>query len=240
MTVEHLLVAIWRAAPVAPDALTAQVLDTWAPEALLAEPVVSCTVNLAEADQGQYTREPDAAGLVPNCDALIALGLTRAHDIDDVPARDLLHAVARRVDIWRVDPHRVINADRAVDDGEPAPGVKMVSFMRRAASLSHEQFVRHWTENHTPLAKRHHVGLWNYTQNVVRRALTPGGDAIDGIAELHFRTRADFENKFFDSDEGRSVILADVKRFMLPPSKETALMREIPLRTAGAAAPRPG
>ena len=238
MTAEHLLVAIWRAAAVAPDALGAQILDAWAPEALAAEPVVSCTVNLAETDQGQYTREPDAAGLVPNCDVLIALGLTRAHDIDDVPARDALHAVARRVDIWRVDPHYVIAAEPAGDDGEPAPGVKMVSFMRRAESLSHEQFVRHWTENHTPLATRHHIGLWNYTQNVVRRALTPGGDAIDGVAELHFRTRADFEEKFFDSDEGRAVILADVKRFMRPPSNETALMREIPLKTAGARAPR--
>src|SRR4051794_7852944 len=228
---EHLLAAGWRAAAVAPDALADQIVGARAPEALTAEPLVSCTVNLAEADQAQYTRAPDAAGVVPNCDALIALGLTRAHDIDDVPARDALHAVARRVDIWRVDPHRVITAERAVADGEPAPGVKMVSFMRRADSLSHEQFVRHWTENHTPLATRHHIGLWNYTQNVVRRALTPGGDAIDGVAELHFRTRADFENKFFDSDEGRAVILADVKRFMMPPSKETALMREIPLRS---------
>jgi len=73
---------------------------------------------------------------------------------------------------------------------------------------------------------------------VVRRALTPGGEAIDGVAELHFRSRADFEDKFFDSDEGRAVILADVKRFMRPPSNETALMREIPLKTAGARAPR--
>lgn len=228
---EHLMVAIWSAAGIAPDALAAQIVDTWAPEALAAENVETCVVNLAEADQGQYTRPPDAAGVVPNCDALIALGLTLAHDIDDVPARDLLHAVARRVDVWRVDPRRVITAERSGDDGEYAPGVKMVSFMRRAESLSHEQFVRHWTENHTPLARRHHIGLWNYTQNVVRRTLTPGGDAIDGVAELHFRTRDDFENKFFDSDEGRDVILADVKRFMQPPSKETALMRELPLRT---------
>ena len=229
MTTEHLLVAIWRAARVAPAALAAQIVDTWAPEALEAESVVSCTVNLAEPDQGLYAREPDGAGLVPNCDALIALGLTRAHDIDDVPARDALHAVARRVDIWRVDPHRVIAAERVAGDVTAAPGVKMISFMRRAEALSHEQFVRHWTENHAPLARRHHIGLWNYTQYVVRRALTPGGEGIDGVAELHFRTRADFENKFFDSDEGRAVILADVKRFMMPPSQETALMHELPL-----------
>lgn len=232
MTAEHLLVAIWRAAGVSPEALESEVVQQWAPEALAAEPVLSCTVNLAEADQGMYSCEPDALGLVPNCDVLIALGLTRAHDIDDVPARDALHAVARRVEIWRVDPRRVIESPRVTPDGEPAPGVKMVSFMRRAEDLSHEQFVRHWTENHAPLAQRHHVGLWNYTQDVVRRALTPGGAAIDGVAELHFRTRDDFENRFFDSDEGRAVILADVKRFMMPPSRETALMRELPLRTA--------
>jgi uncharacterized protein (TIGR02118 family) len=231
MSTEYLLVAIWRAAGVPADELATRIVDAWSLEALAAETVVSCVVNLAEADQGLYTREPDAAGLVPNCDALIALGLTRAHDIDDVPARDALHAVARRVDVWRVDPHRVIAGERVTPDGEPAPGVKMVSFMRRAEFLTHEQFVRHWTENHTPLAQRHHIGLWNYTQNVVRRALTPGGDAIDGVAELHFRTRDDFDNKFFDSDDGRAAILADVKRFMLPPSAETALMREIPLRT---------
>jgi uncharacterized protein (TIGR02118 family) len=230
MTTEYLLIAIWRAANVAPEALAAQVVDEWAPEALAAESFRSCTVNLADVDQGPYAREPDALGLTPNCDALIALGLTRAHDIDDVPARDNLHAIARRVDVWRVDPRPVITSERAGPDGELSPGVKMVSFMRRAEGMSHEQFVRHWTERHAPLAQRHHVGLWNYTQNVVRRALTPGGDAIDGIAELHFRTRDDFVSRFFDSDEGRTVILADVKRFMLPPSQETALMRELPLR----------
>jgi uncharacterized protein (TIGR02118 family) len=231
MTNEHLLVAIWRAAGVTPEAVTEQVVRTWAPEALSSESVLALTVNLAESDQGQYTRTPDAQGLVPNCDAVIELGLSRAHDIDDVPARDALHAIARRVDVWRVDPRRVIAADPAGPDGEPVLGVKMVSFMRRAEGTSHEQFVRHWTENHAPLAQRHHIGLWNYTQNVVRRALTPGGDAIDGVADLHFRTRDDFENKFFDSDEGRAVILADVKRFMQPPSGETALMRALPLRT---------
>ena len=231
MTTEYLLVAIWRVAGVAPDDFATGITDGWAPEALMAESVVSCTVNLAEADQGQYTREPDAHGLVPNCDALIALGLTRAHDIDDLPARDAIHAIARRVEVWRVEPRRVISYERDWPDGRSAPGVKMVSFMRRAEGLSHEQFVRHWTENHAPLAQRHHVGLWNYTQNVVRRALTPGGAAIDGVAELHFRTRDDFEHKFFDSDAGRAVILEDVKRFMMPPSLETALMRELTLRT---------
>jgi uncharacterized protein (TIGR02118 family) len=106
----------------------------------------------------------------------------------------------------------------------------MMSFMRRAEALTHEQFVRHWTENHTPLAVKHHVGLWNYTQNLVRRAYTPGGASIDGIAELHFRTRESWATEFFDDDEGRAVIMEDVKRFMSKPGKETALMQEKQLR----------
>ena len=228
---EHLMVGIWRAVNVAPDAVANGVVHEWAPEALAGADVESCTVSLAEPDQGQYTHEPDAHGLVPNCDALISLGLTRAHDLDDVPARDLLHGLARRMEVWRVDSRRPVEWDRTWPDGEFAPGVKMVSFMQRADGITHEQFARHWTEQHTPLAVRHHVGLWNYTQNVVRRSYTPGGTPIDGIAELHFETRDDFVFRFFDSDEGRAVILADVRRFMARPRAETALMRELPLRT---------
>jgi uncharacterized protein (TIGR02118 family) len=229
---EHLVIAIWRAVNVPAETVARGVLDGWAPEALAIAAVESCTVSFAEADQGLYTRTPDAQGLVPNCDALISLGLTRAHDLDDVPARDALYALARRVEVWRVDERRPIVWDRTWPDGEYAPGIKMVSFMQRADDLTHEQFARHWTERHTPLAVRHHVGLWNYTQSVVRRAYTPGGSGIDGVAELHFRSRDDFDERFFDSDEGRAVILADVGRFMARPRPETALMRELPLRTA--------
>jgi uncharacterized protein (TIGR02118 family) len=225
------MVGIWRAAAVSPADVATGVVDVWAPEALADAAVESCTVSLAEADQGQYTHEPDAQGLVPNCDALISLGLTRAHDLDDVPARDVLHGLARRVEVWRVDTRRPIQWDRSWPDGEFAPGVKMVSFMQRAEGITHEQFARHWTENHTPLAMRHHVGLWNYTQHVVRRAYTPGGSPIDGIAELHFETNDDLVYRFFDSDEGRAAILADVRKFMSRPRPETALMRELPLRT---------
>jgi uncharacterized protein (TIGR02118 family) len=231
--VEHVLVALWRSAASDLAACHSHIVDQWAPAALEHDTVEACTVSLADADQGSYTREPDAHGLVSSCDALLALGLTRAHDLDDVPERDTLHAVARRVEVWRVDPHRQITWERTWPDGEEAPGLKMVSFMRRAEGLTHEQFARHWTEQHTQLAQQRHVGLWNYTQNVVRRAFTPGGGDIDGIAELQFRTRDDFETRFFDSDEGRAAIMEDVKRFMRRPGGEAALMRELPLRTTG-------
>jgi uncharacterized protein (TIGR02118 family) len=207
--VEYLIVALWQASGTDRTSM----LDEWIDAALTAEPVEALSISLAVDDQ-PYTRDP--------VDALLALGLTVAHDLDDIPARDLLHHVARRVEVWRVDPRRVL-------DGPP-DGVKMVSFMRRAEGLSHEQFTRHWTENHAPLAARHHIGLSRYVQNVVRRAYTPGGGDIDGIAELTFATRDDFETKFFDDDAGRAVIMEDVKRFMQKPGPETSLMSERALR----------
>jgi len=230
---EHVLLAVWRAVNVPADALASGVVEQWAPEALTRDAVETCTVNLAEADQGPFSQPPDADGLPPNCDALIALGLTRAHDLDDVPERDVLHGFARRVEVWRVDPHRQIVGDRTWPDGEFAPGVKRVSFVQRKDGLTHEQFARHWTERHTPLARLHHPALWNYTQNVLRRAFTPGGGAFDGIAELHFRSRPDAIDRLYDSDEGRAAIAADVREFIGRPRPESALMRELPLRTAG-------
>ncbi|HUI47731.1 MAG TPA: EthD domain-containing protein [Acidimicrobiia bacterium] len=216
---EHMLVALW-----APSSVnTASLLDSWVPIALADDSVRTCTISFADADQGRFPGPP--------CDALIALGLARAQDLDDLPARHELYAVAREVNVFRVDPRRVLTWDRTWPDGEYAPGIKYVSFVRRAQELSHGQFVRHWTETHAPLAREHHVGLADYTQNIVRSAFTPGGAGIDGIAELRFRTRADFEERFYDSDAGKAIIRDDVKRFIGRSGISPTLMRELPLRT---------
>ena len=230
---EQLAVAVWRAAGTSPERFRAGLVAEWSVLALEIEGVVQLTVNLAAADQGVYTRQPDADGLTSNVDGFVMLGLEQAHDLDDLPGRDDLYRLARRVDVWRVRSSRPKAYERSWPDGTEAPGVKLVSFMRRAEELNHEQFVRHWTERHTPLALEHHVGLWNYTQHVVRRAYTPGGRDIDGIAELHFATRDDFDARFFDSDAGRQAIMDDVARFMSRPGAGSGLMTELPIKTGG-------
>jgi uncharacterized protein (TIGR02118 family) len=72
---------------------------------------------------------------------------------------------------------------------------------------------RHWAETHAPLALKHHVGMWRYVRNVFDEALTPGAPNWDGVAELHFRSSHDLINRFYDSDEGRAVIAADIAKF---------------------------
>ena len=215
-----MLIALWRAPTADPNSL----VDAWAPIALKHDAVQQCTMNFAIEDQGRFA-DGDPVHVV------IALGLESAHDLDDIPERDALYHVAREVKVWRVEPVRAITWDRTWPDGEYAPGVKMVSFLQRAENLTHVEFARHWTEQHAPLARQYHVGLANYTQNLVRRAYTPGGAGDDGIAELSFRTRESFENEFYDSDDGRAAIAADVRRFMAKPRRDAALMRELPLRT---------
>jgi uncharacterized protein (TIGR02118 family) len=166
--------------------------------------------------------------------ALAGTGRTISVAVDDQPYRGdpvdvmvtspggsipTLDAFARRVEVWRVEPRYPIA-------GLSVSGVKMVSFVRRAEGLTHDEFARHWTEQHAPLARRHHIGLCKYTQNVVVEALTPGGADIDGIAELYFRTREDYETRFYDDDAGLAVIREDVKRFIAKPGSETSLMTE--------------
>ena len=116
-----------------------------------------------------------------------------------------------------------------VDERRPRVGaalseITLVALMRRKPELTHDEFVDHWTQRHTPLALAHHAGLYDYTQNVVTDRLTAAADEIDGIAELGFGTRADFDTKFYDSDDGRRVIGEDVRRFLAGPGPDTTLL----------------
>jgi uncharacterized protein (TIGR02118 family) len=175
----------------------------WEPDAgmLAAAARAGATIRTAVGDQGPYSRGTPFDALV--------LG-----DADFDP-RTL---AGRQVWAWRVEEHV---PKRGPDD---CP-VAMVSLMRRRPGTTHHDFVAHWTQRHAPLALRRHVGLADYHQFVVVDACTAGAaPVIDGVALLGFRSRADFETRFFDSDEGRAEIMEDVARFMDRPGPETTLV----------------
>ncbi len=179
--------------------------DTRATAARWARAVGAHTISVAVEDQARF-----AVG--DPVDVLIAIrSEVRPHV--EVPARGIR--------VWAVQPFHPI-----VSDGPTT--IKMVSFVGRAPHLTREQFAEHWTQRHAPLARQHHAGLADYTQNVV---LDPES-TVDGIAELRFRTRSDFETRFYDSDAGKAVIREDVQRFIASPSNLAALMRETTLTSA--------
>ncbi|MGH8983195.1 MAG: EthD domain-containing protein [Acidimicrobiia bacterium] len=111
-----------------------------------------------------------------------------------------------RSEAYRVDEHV------QWDDGRST--VARISFVRRAPGLTSEEFARHWTEVHAPLAREHHPGICRYVQNVVTEALTPGAPHVDGIAELGFASLDDFRERMYDSPEGQAIIAADVRTFL--------------------------
>ena len=81
---------------------------------------------------------------------------------------------------------------------EPGPfAIKRASLLGRKPGISHEEFVRHWVEIHAPMA-RACPGIGRYALTIVKSASTRKDVAayeiqVDGIAELWFKTQADYE-----------------------------------------------
>jgi len=74
--------------------------------------------------------------------------------------------------------------------------IKRASLLQRKPGISHENFVRHWVEVHAPMA-RACPGIARYTLTIVKSASTradvaPFDVQVDGIAEMWFKSEADF------------------------------------------------
>lgn len=147
---------------------------------------------------------------------------------------ELLGHPGARLEAHLVDERVQWDYERTWPDGDPSPGVKRISFLRRLPGLSRAEFGEHWATVHAPLARRHHPTLWRYVQNVVLEDLTlgtgdvpggpgepggtgdvPGGTGdVDGVVELSFRSQADLDERLYDSDEGARIIGQDVRSFI--------------------------
>jgi uncharacterized protein (TIGR02118 family) len=123
--------------------------------------------------------------------------------------------------IYRVEQRRV---------KREGGGVFLIALVHRAAGLDASEFDSHWRDRHAPLALRHHVGMTEYRQNVVREILGEGSPAIDGVAELGFPSREAFELGFIDSEAGGRIIADDLARFTDTSRGEVVIARELVLR----------
>ena len=75
--------------------------------------------------------------------------------------------------------------------------IKRASLLQRKPGISHEEFVKHWVETHAPMA-RACPGIGRYALTIVKSASTrkdvaPYEIEVDGIAELWFKSQADFD-----------------------------------------------
>ncbi len=124
-----------------------------------------------------------------------------------------LRTVASAVDTYRVSPHIQRDQIRPLRAGS-FPGVKLLHPITRRSGLSRAQFAQHWTRTHAPLALVRHPAMRTYIINVVERRSPVSAPRWDGFTEGYYASAEDVRNRFFDSPEGRELILADVARFI--------------------------
>jgi uncharacterized protein (TIGR02118 family) len=91
--------------------------------------------------------------------------------------------------------------------------VKLIFLCRRRPDITRAEYVERLLRGHVPLALRHHPAMRGYVVNVVEDT-GAGLESLDSIGELTFDSLADYEERLFDSPEGRRTIERDVAGFL--------------------------
>jgi uncharacterized protein (TIGR02118 family) len=133
--------------------------------------------------------------------------------------------------VYSVDSRRVKAYPRTWPDATRTPGVEMISAVRRTPAIDAAAFDAHWRDRHAPLALRHHPGMWEYRQLVVRATHTPGSPDFDGLAVIGFPTQGDLRDRLYDSSAGQAIIEEDVARFIDLPRCEATFTGEYVLKS---------
>ncbi len=99
----------------------------------------------------------------------------------------------------------------------PSPDRVVAAFgLVRNPALSHREADDHWRETHAPLALVNHAAMCDYTQ--LSALATISGRELDGVALCCFDDRDAMRDRFFNDDDARAVIEADVVKFADPGS----------------------
>ncbi len=161
------------------------------------------------------------------------LGVVRASGDDPAAVGQALLAAAA-VDsgaaVYAATIRQMWAPERTWADGEQSPGLGALFAISRNPALTHDQFEAHWRDNHGPLADRYHPGMWDYVQCGFDGPLSPDAPPRDGLALCKFASMTDLKERFFDSDEGRAAIAADVRRFSDVNASPSVRMTETILR----------
>ncbi|MDH3682113.1 MAG: EthD domain-containing protein [Acidimicrobiia bacterium] len=94
----------------------------------------------------------------------------------------------------------------------------------RHPDLTHRQADDHWRDVHGPLALVNHAAMCDYSQLSV--VATLAGDPLDGLALCAFDSRQSLREKFFNDDDARAVIEADVATFADPANSPRRVVLE--------------
>jgi uncharacterized protein (TIGR02118 family) len=109
--------------------------------------------------------------------------------------------------------------------------IKIAILFRRASGLTHQQCVEHWLTVHGPLVRESDCGrryVRRYVNAEITCSLPPGAAEYDGIAEMWFDNREDFE-AFFADPEYAAVLGPDAACFADMPNLRIFATEETPV-----------
>lgn len=178
---EKLVIAAWR--------------EVGADPADVAASVTAAGQELAARGHWVTTAVEDVRGadhLIPMADddliltAILTVWVDVVEQVAEIPAIDAPRTAAYLCTESVVLEHQT----RDWADGEPSPGVSLVTAIRRKDGLTDEQFYERWHGSHAVMTLQVHP-VTRYVRNAVVRALTPDAPAFDGFVQDGFASMDD-------------------------------------------------
>lgn len=128
-------------------------------------------------------------------------------------AAALLDLPADRVAGWEVEERQPIEPPEEWD-GERVDALSNIAVIRCPAELTHEEWLRRWREDHTPIAIATQA-TFGYVQNLVVGRVTEGAPTVDGIVEELFPSAGiDDMHAFYGSDGDDAELASRLDRLM--------------------------
>lgn len=179
-------------------------------------------------------KAPPSFSIIPFCKKKMAV--VSIHKADRLPVQSILQAVGCR-GAYVVQEALPVSYSKQWKDGEPTPGVCLLTLFSKKKGLDYAAFIDRWHNGHTPLSLRIHP-LWNYVRNEVKETISPQAPLFNGIVEEQMQTAADLLNPFrffgnpFIIVPRMITVYADTKSFIDYASMETYLAMEYHIRSA--------
>ena len=133
---------------------------------------------------------------------------------------------------YQVEEAIPVAYEKSWKDGDPTPGVCLLTLFHKKPGLDQETFINRWHHSHTPLSLRLHP-LWNYIRNVVNSVRSEDSKWYDGIVEEQFKKPSDLLNPFIFFGPPLKVplhmyhVIKDTRSFIDMRKIETYLTTEI-------------
>ncbi len=195
---EKVIYTLWKQ----PEQTTEQfaaALRTQLSQQLLQAGVRGLQLNIDDAEVAPAAGIRQIAS-APLPDALLQLWLDSAIALRRAPVDALVAAAVGRHDAYLVTESEPLRNERY----PPAPGQRSYGFaqialLKKPERLGYAEWLAHWHDGHTPVAIETQ-STFEYRQNVVVRALTPGARPYDAIVEECFPPAAMSDpHAFFDA-----------------------------------------